>query len=174
MVFNLIRFHKPEEENGYLSNWYMSNFTLGDKTYCCVEQYIMEQKALMFADLIAAEQIMQTTDPQTMQSLGRSVKGFNQLEWDGKKQLIVYKALIAKFEQNIELMGRLISTGTATFVECSKSDKVWGIGLGMKDDISDMGKWQGENLLGFTLCEVRTELMRKIVCQYSSRKDSLT
>ena len=174
MIFNMIRFHKPEEENGYLSNWYMSSFSLDDKTYCCVEQYMMERKAIMFANYDIAEQIMKTTDPQTMQKLGRTVTNFNQMEWDGKKQLIVYKAIIAKFEQNIELMGRLLSTGTATFVECSKSDKVWGIGLGMDDDISDMSKWNGQNLLGFALCEARAELMKRVITQNANRKDILS
>jgi len=57
--------------------------------------------------------------------LGRGVANFAPVEWDGCKQLIVYHALMAKFGQNPDLCGRLITTGTATPVECSRADKVW-------------------------------------------------
>lgn len=40
--------------------------------------------------------------------------------------------------------------------ECAVQDKIWGIGLSMKDDRRfDMEEWQGQNLLGFTLMKVR-------------------
>lgn len=44
-------------------------------------------------------------------------------------------------------------------VECAVQDKIWGIGLSMKDDRRyDMKEWQGQNLLGFSLMYVRSEL----------------
>lgn len=46
--FHYACFHRPEEENGYMSNWHMRDFSLDGKTYCCVEQYMMERKALIF------------------------------------------------------------------------------------------------------------------------------
>lgn len=43
--------------------------------------------------------------------------------------------------------------------ECAVQDKIWGIGLSMKDDRRyDMKEWQGQNLLGFSLMYVRREL----------------
>ncbi|MCQ2355359.1 MAG: NADAR domain-containing protein [Clostridia bacterium] len=163
-IFHVLRFHLPDEENGYLSNWYKCNFTVDGKTYNCVEQYMMEQKALIFQDFEMSEKIMQTDDQKTMQDLGRLVKNFVPVIWDGRKQMIVYKGVYEKFKQNPDLLGRLISTGTATPVECSKSDTIWGIGLGMNDpDAADPNKWLGQNLLGFALQAVRTELMRESV-----------
>lgn len=71
---------------------------------------------------------------------------------------------MAKFGQNPDLCGRLITTGTATPVECSRADKVWGIGLGISDpDVANPNKWKGQNLLGFTLQAVRSDLTRKMV-----------
>ena len=169
MIFDIMRFHKPDEENGYLSNWYIRNFTIAGKTYCCVEQYMMEQKALLFNDYEIANQIMAQTDPQEMQKLGRQVENFHQVVWDAYKQLIVYKALLAKFEQNPDLMRDLLNTKTSTFVECSRSDKVWGIGLGMHDEIRYIEEWPGQNLLGFTLVQVRAELMDRFLKQYSDK-----
>ena len=155
----IVRFHNPADENGCLSNWYMSNFEVGGKKYCCVEQYMMEQKALLFHDDAAAQQIMATTDPAEMQKLGRGVKGFNSMMWNGFKQNIVMTALNAKFSQNEALKEFLIGTGDRQLVECSKTDKIWGIGLGMDDpDAEDTTKWKGQNLLGFTMMMVRDNL----------------
>lgn len=33
----VITFHNPDEENGYLSNWYLSDFTVGDVKYTSME-----------------------------------------------------------------------------------------------------------------------------------------
>lgn len=171
LMYHIVRFHLTNEENGYLSNWYLRDFTIDGKNYCCVEQYMMEQKALLFADYEIAEQIMKTRDQKRMQDLGRAVRNFVSVIWDGRKQLIVYTGIIAKFEQNPDLLGRLISTGTATLVECSRSDKIWGIGMGMDDpDAANPAAWKGQNLLGFTLMAARTELTRRMLKAATSMK----
>lgn len=158
----VVRFHKPEETNGYLSNWYPSEFTVQGKTYCCSEQYMMEQKALLFGDAAMAGKIMQTRDPQEMQDLGQAVLNFDQRTWDGTKQIIVYQALTEKFRQNPELRQKLMETGDAILAECSRSDRVWGVGLGMDDPRADHPKaWKGQNLLGYTLQAVRQSLLRE-------------
>ena len=47
---NVICFHNPEEENGYLSNWYLSDFTINNIKFTSMEQYMMYSKALLFND----------------------------------------------------------------------------------------------------------------------------
>ena len=37
----VVCFHKPSEENGYLSNWYLSRFSLNGITFSSMEQYMM-------------------------------------------------------------------------------------------------------------------------------------
>ena len=61
-----------------------------------------------------------------------------------------------------ELKAYLLSTGNKIIVEASPYDKIWGIGLG-KDDTDSINpeKWNGLNLLGFALMEVRDELRLK-------------
>ena len=160
---NIIHFHKPEEENGYLSNWDMSGFILDEKKYCCAEQYLMEQKALLFGDTAIADQIMQCTDQQTMQNLGRMVHNFNDKIWNGSKQVILYRALVAKFDQNIHLAAKLVKTVDAILAECSHSDRIWGIGRGMDDPrADDIATWNGQNLLGFALMQVRDYEYKKV------------
>ena len=156
---SVVRFHLITEPNAYLSNWFIRDFVINGKKYCCVEQYMMEQKALIFGDSEIAAQIMQTSDQSTIKALGRQVKNFNSKIWNGMKQLIVYKAVLAKFSQNFDLAEQLISTGNAPLAECAINDKVWGIGLGMDDNnVDDINAWNGEKLLGFVLQAVRDEL----------------
>ena len=57
---HIICFHNPEEENGYLSNWYPSPFEKDGISFAHMEQYMMYQKALQFQDTEIAQQILQT------------------------------------------------------------------------------------------------------------------
>jgi hypothetical protein len=67
--------------------------------------------------------------------------------------------LLEKFSRNEDLKKRLLNTGNDILAECAVQDKIWGIGLSMKDvNRWDMEKWRGENLLGFALMLVREEL----------------
>ena len=50
-MMEVICFHNPNEENGYLSNWYPSPFTLDGVTFSSMEQYMMYRKALCSAVL---------------------------------------------------------------------------------------------------------------------------
>ena len=41
---NIICFHSPNEENGYLSNWYPSLFKEGNVEFSSMEQFMMYRK----------------------------------------------------------------------------------------------------------------------------------
>ena len=60
---HIICFHNPEEENGYLSNWYPSPFEKDGISFAHMEQYMMYKKALQFQDTETAQQILQTDNP---------------------------------------------------------------------------------------------------------------
>lgn len=155
----VVCFHKPDEENGYLSNWYPSEFTIQGECFSSVEQYMMYQKALQFNDFIARNRILKTNDVAEIKQIGREVKNYNERIWNGKRQLIVYQGLISKFSQNETLKDKLLNTGSAMLAECSVSDKIWGIGISMKDDRRYLiDEWEGHNLLGFSLMQVRNIL----------------
>ena len=40
---NIVCFHNPNEENGYLSNWYLSEFECDGIRFSSMEQYMMFQ-----------------------------------------------------------------------------------------------------------------------------------
>ena len=58
---NVIFFHNPEEYYGFLSNWYMSDFTIENKSFSSMEQYMMYKKATLFSDKNVASEILLTS-----------------------------------------------------------------------------------------------------------------
>lgn len=157
----IIGFHNPEEEYGFLSNWYLSEFQVDDMKYSSMEQYMMYQKAVLFQDNDIAEQIMMTDQVGAIKGLGRNVRHYDEHVWNGRRQIIVYRGLTEKFMQNSALREELLATGEAVLAECAVQDRIWGIGLSMKDERRfDMREWQGQNLLGYALMEVRAQLCK--------------
>ena len=155
----VITFHNPDEENGYLSNWYLSDFTVGDLKYTSMEQYMMYQKAVVFGDNEIAKQILATDDVAYIKELGRKVSGYRDNVWNGVRQIIVYEGLMAKYSQNPELGEKLKATGNAILAEAAVNDRIWGIGLSMKDPKRlEPKQWNGQNLMGYATMLVRERI----------------
>ena len=156
---NIICFHNPNEENGYLSNWYLSTFTIQGLEFTSIEQYMMYNKARCFNDEQVASAILATNDVAEIKALGRSVANYDDHYWNGIRQLIVFEGLIAKFTQNEQLKRQLMSTHDAILAECAVADTIWGIGLSMSDPRRfHRDTWKGQNLLGYALMQVRDQI----------------
>ena len=154
-------FHSPEERNGFLSNWYRSDFEVDGVRYSSLEQYMMHMKALLFGDLETAGKIMAADDPSEIKALGRAVTPFDSTVWAGRAQVIVYRGLLAKFGQDRRLARMLEGTRDAMLGECARGDRIWACGRAMDDPRRrDISQWDGKNLLGFALMEVREQLRR--------------
>ena len=106
----ILCFHNPDEENGYLSNWYMSQLHVNGIGFSSMEQYMMYKKAVCFRDDVIAEKILETDEVGTIKELGRMVAGYNENYWNGIRQIVVYEGLIAKFSQNDKLREGLLHT----------------------------------------------------------------
>ena len=159
----IICFHNPNEENGYLSNWYLSEFEFDGIRFSSMEQYMMYCKAKCFEDEEIAKEILGVTDVAHIKALGRLVKNYNDHHWTGVRQIVVFKGLYAKFMQNPDLRICLLETGDRLLAECAVRDRIWGIGLSMNDpERFERSKWRGENLLGYTLMMVREEIRKRI------------
>ena len=134
----------------------MSEFTVNGITFSSMEQYMMYQKAVCFKDEEIAEKILATTDVAVIKALGRQVKGYNDGYWNGVRQLLVYEGLKEKFTQNENLKKLLLDTEDSILAEGAVNDRIWGIGLSMKDSNRlESEKWRGQNLLGSAMMMVR-------------------
>ena len=139
-----------------LSQWYPCKFKSNNIEYNCAEQYMMSEKAKLFKDEETYQLILKETSQKKIKGLGRLIKNFNDEEWNKHKISIVVQGNILKFSQNEELKNFLIGTGDKILVEASPYDRIWGIGIDENNPyVTNPHKWKGENLLGFSLMEVR-------------------
>ena len=91
-----------------------------------------------------------------IKQLGREVKDYDDEIWSRRRFKVVLFGAREKFNQNYHLKDVLINTGNTKMVEASPYDKIWGIGLSAdQENIENPLTWNGENLLGFALMEVR-------------------
>ena len=141
------------------SQWTPSVFLVDGLTYSCAEQFMMAEKARLFSDQDVCDRIMATPDPRKHKRLGRRVSGFVESIWLANRSAIVHRGSMAKFSQDPALRQALLDTGDRTLVEASPLDRIWGIGLRSTDArAEDPAQWQGLNLLGLALMQVREAL----------------
>ncbi|KAI9796465.1 MAG: hypothetical protein M1833_006133 [Piccolia ochrophora] len=160
-----IYFWKPEQEDGFLGQWYPSPFTArtadGEEIhYQNAEQYMMHHKGLLFApDSPITASILTTPDvtPRTIKQLGRQIPDFVESEWHEHRFSIVVDANLLKFTQDPRLKKLLLDTGDKALVEASPRDRIWGIGFGKKNAPAQRARW-GQNLLGKALMEARERI----------------
>lgn len=146
-----------------LSQWYECEFSDLHSTYTSMEQYMMAKKALLFDDIKSFDVIMNVSDPKVCKALGRKILNFDNETWDKYKTDIVVNGNMLKFSQNKKLKDFLLCTGNKVLVEASPYDKIWGIGM-YQSDINSINplKWNGLNLLGFCLIEVRDIINKSV------------
>ncbi len=144
------------------SQWWRDPFTACGDVYASAEHYMMAEKARLFGDLAIREQVLATKDPRKAKALGREVKNFDPVVWEQHRFDIVVAGNLAKFRAYPEQRAFLLGTGDQILVEASPQDRIWGIGLAEDDaDAADPNKWQGLNLLGFALHQVRSQLSKE-------------
>lgn len=113
-----------------------------------------------FKDVDTAQKILQSTDPREQKALGRVVRGYNDFEWKSVCREIMKMGVILKFQQNVVIQRKLLSTSTI-LVEASKYDGYWGCGRSADDPLAkSCTTWKGTNYLGLILTEVR-EILRQ-------------
>lgn len=148
--------HPKKMTAACFSQWYDCWFEVDGVQYHTTEQYMMASKARLFGDEEVLQEIMTADNPHDYKKLGRKIRGFEQDTWNARKYDIVVEGNKAKFGQNPVLKDYLLSTGEALLAEASPYDKIWGIGLDREAaQKGTVEHWQGENLLGCALMEVR-------------------
>ena len=121
----ILCFHNPDEENGYLSNWYLSEFNVSNITFSSMEQFMMYQKAMCFCDQTIAKKILTTHDVAQIKKFGRQVSNYNENRWNGIRQIVVYHkpAQCAGFSLSRNPVAHYAATGFLAYSQ----KKVWKI-----------------------------------------------
>lgn len=141
------------------SQWWASPFVIDDVRYNTTEHWMMAQKALLFSDLEIYTQIITAKSPAEAKALGRQVRQFEEDVWNGQRSAIVMRGNLEKFRQHPDLREFLLNTKERVLVEASPVDSIWGIGLAADSErAANPRHWNGLNLLGFALMEVRDQL----------------
>ena len=137
-----IFFWSRQDKYGYLSNFYRSPIEVDGKVYATTEHYYQASKTLISQE---QEMIRGLVTPTEAKFAGYHVtlrKG-----WNGMKDEVMLRALMAKFTQYPPLKEELLSTGDTTLHENSPWDRYWGYVDG-----------RGLDTLGKLLMQVRGEL----------------
>lgn len=155
--------HRPSKNgavtNSCFSQWFVSSFEVNGISYATAEHFMMAEKARLFSDVNTLQRILDAAIPAEVKRLGREISGFNEEIWLEHRSEIVIAANLEKFSQNCELGEFLLKTGDQVIVEASPVDNIWGIGLAADDPRARNPKmWEGQNLLGFALMQVRDRL----------------
>ena len=155
--------HQPRKDGtigkSCMSQWFAAPFTQDSIVYHTAEHWMMAEKARLFDDATIRREIQASTDPREVKQLGRQVKHFDETTWKAQRYAIVVAGNYLKFSQQPTLKRYLIGTKEAILVEASPYDRIWGIGLRADDPrAAQPVTWEGENLLGYALMEVRDRL----------------
>ncbi len=146
---------------GPFSQWEISPFEHQGDTYVTAEHFMMVQKARTFGDKEAERRMFSTDDPRAVKAVGRDVRVYSDPVWAARRYDAVLLGSFLKFTQSKEHYDVLMATGTQILVEASPDDRIWGVGWAPPDPrAKDPKKWDGENLLGFALTQVRDSLRR--------------
>lgn len=157
--------HQPRSDGQLgkecLSQWWSAPFEVDGVVYPTAEHYMMAEKARLCGDHSSRVKILAAPHPNVAKKLGRVVTGFDEERWNQHRFEVVVRGNIAKFSQHEALKTFLLNTKERILVEASPLDRIWGIGLAADDlRAEDPAKWQGLNLLGFALMEVRARLQQ--------------
>ncbi|MEZ0609613.1 NADAR family protein [Fibrella sp. WM1] len=158
--------HQPAK-NGELtascfSQWWESPFEVEGIRYATAEHWMMAQKAALFNDTEAFQRVIAAKSPGEAKQIGRQVRGFDDMVWNDRRYEVVVQGNKHKFSQHEALKTFLINTNDRVLVEASPVDLIWGIGLAASDErAANPSQWNGLNLLGFALMDVRDQLRQE-------------
>lgn len=147
-----IRFYGPNNEFGFLSNFYPCEICIDGILWPTVEHYYQAQKS---KDAEFQKKVRECKTAGHAKRMGRKAK--LEPNWDEDRNGVMYKALLAKFSIP-EMKEKLIETDEAHLIEDSPSDYFWGCG----------SKGTGENRLGEMLMVVRSRIKAETVLRVLS------
>jgi len=141
----LIKFYKVNDSYGIFSNFSPSPIILVSQIWPTVEHFFQASK---FHDIAVVDKILAIKSPMDAAKEGRNRNNKLRPDWEQVKDLIMYKAVKAKFLQHPDMKSILLKTGDWLIIEHTANDNYW----------ADGGDGTGKNMLGILLMRVREEL----------------
>lgn len=136
---------------GFLSNMYDCPVTYNGVTYSCSEAAYQAQRCARDEDRSKFDLL----DGVSAKKLAKQVE--TKAGWNDIKAGVMKEILRAKFRQNKPLADKLLATGEKELVEGNKwYDTYWGVFKG-----------KGENVLGKILMDVRDEIKKERVVEFT-------
>ena len=159
----MILFGDKFKEHGFFSNDYPESFRVEYLDFSSMTQYLMFCRASLFGDKETAWKIFNEWNNNVIRRIGRTVKGFDENIWKGQRSIILARGLKGKFDHNPAYIAELLRTGEEMLVYCDPDDDEFGIGLSPdQPECQDPEQWQGLNLLGYALMDLRSVYQAKV------------
>ena len=147
-----IEFSSKSKTYSEFSNFHIHTapFMLDNQQWLTVEHYFQAQK--FPGDHSLQEQIRLASTPTKAKKLGRTNSDFFRRDWEQVKEVVMERALRAKFTQHEDLRTLLLSTAPRHLIEKAWWDSYWGSGR--------TGK--GKNRMGALLERIRLDLNQQL------------
>lgn len=139
-----IKFYDPDKENGWLANFSSHPIFIGNRKFDTVEHYFQSMK---FTDLRLKSIVSGAPSPGAAKATAKKFASKKRRDWRRVRNLIMYNAIKAKFNQYPNLSDALINSGSSIIVEDAE-DAYWGCGADSK----------GKNQMGRLLMKLRKQL----------------
>ena len=143
-----IEFYKEFGELGYLASYSNHGFFKNGIYYKTVEHYYQSEK---FDNKKLKEKIINCSTPKEASIIGRDRNNIRRKDFDKLKTM--YDAVYEKFNQNRDILYKLIETRNEVIIEKTTKENYWGIGPNN----------DGENHYGLILMEVRDRLKKELL-----------
>lgn len=143
----ILDFYSTKDPYGEFSNFALFQIFIDGEWWMTSEHYYQAHKYIE-PDLIAW--VKSAESPMEAALRGRDPKIPKRSDWNDVKDLVMEKAVRAKFASYPELQVLLLSTGDLRLYEHTKNDCYWG----------DCGDRTGKNKLGILLEKIRAELRK--------------
>jgi len=146
------------------NQYFKCEFVIDGRLYNCTEQWMMQQKSIVFGQLELAEKMMKMEHPKAMKRAAqkKGIPNFNQSIWERHSYGILHEGNMQNLAQSLEIYLALKGTVGTMLVEASPYDRIWGCVCRGREDkpaAQQRETWRGLNWLEEILREVRDELM---------------
>jgi ribA/ribD-fused uncharacterized protein len=147
------------DEVHLLSQWACTAFVADGVFYPTLTHFLMAGRAEVFGSATARLRILRARGPREAEALGYQVKAPSESSWATLLETLLDRGTLCKAIQNDSVQRVLLASAEAVIVSAGLADDLMGVGL-RRDDarVSRPSQWQGQNLLGLALMDVRERL----------------